>query len=782
MQLAARRQFLYNLPDFPGGEARVHNMRHTAGPFAASLTTGLVLALLLWCGEATVARAPAWTASLASLFFLLTVLLPFSALIALYFSVVAGNMNPYDRLADGISRWGDYLTGPDAARGWRVGNGIFWFGLYLASAIACSYLLSREIAVEIVLPRYQAILSLAATGCSFLVLAPVPRFGLALGRRLEGWATDVPGLRQLWSRPLYPALALVAVVAAVITVFLVAFREAILAAPWQTPTLLLATVLFAMALGGLVSAAFSVRWITICAGTVLFGLTFISALAATRLSSDDAKSRRYFQKGPATGLAYGMLTRLLDRDGDGFMHAFAGGDCAPDDAAISPVSIDVPGNGIDEDCNGSDLVFTALAKGRWDYPLPPGYPEEPLPVILVTADALSANHMGFMGYRRDTTPNLDTLSENCVIFDKAFAQGPSTRLSVAAMMTGLHDTQIERGEGRKVPYPVLPENQTLAELFLDNGYDTVFISPNPYFHSRWKGILQGFATIEKKAASKRMKGVQHTARKMTDAALEHLRKPRKKPLLMWVHYYDMHPPFGQPAGIVSYGKRRVDLYDAEVRLWDSEVTRLLQAVDKKYKRKGYVLVVSADHGSAFDGNHDAHSHGYDLHSAVLHVPLLFCSRQFPPHRVDKTAVGLVDLAPTLVNLSGLEADIPYVGTSLVPLLFGGLEWPDRILFHQFYLAEKIRKGQDPLFAASARNGQYNYMWDRREDEYLLFDYADDPAEESNLLDKRPAIADNMDATLKTWLYRVRNHYMKGHFGSDPTFEDGGSDGSDEIYH
>ena len=279
-----------------------------------------------------------------------------------------------------------------------------------------------------------------------------------------------------------------------------------------------------------------------------------------------------------------------------------------------------------------------------------------------------------------------------------------------------------------------------------------------------------------------MKGVQHNARKMTDAALGHLRKARRNPLLMWVHYYDMHPPFGQPAGEMSFGKSREDLYDAEVRMWDGEVTRLLHAIEEKHGKTGYILVISADHGSAFDKNHDTHSHGYDLHTAVLHVPLLFCSPLFPPHRVGKTAVGLVDLAPTLVNLSGLETDAPYVGTSLVPLLFGDLEWPDRIIFHQFYLAEKIRKGQDPLYAASARNGQYNYMWDRREDEYLLFEYGEDPAEETNLFDERPEMADSMDATLKTWLYRVRNHYMKGHFESDPTFDYGGSDGSDAIYH
>ncbi len=239
---------------------------------------------------------------------------------------------------------------------------------------------------------------------------------------------------------------------------------------------------------------------------------------------------------------------------------------------------------------------------------------------------------------------------------------------------------------------------------------------------------------------------------------------------------------GQPAGIKSFGKRRKDLYDAEVRYWDSEVTRLFDAIHKKHKRTGYILIVSADHGSAFDKNHKKHSHGYDLHTSVLHVPMLICSSKMPARRVEKTAVGLLDITPTLVNLSGLKSDVEYAGTSLAPLLFGGLEWPDRVLFHQFYLAEKIRKGQDPLYGAAARNGRYNYMWDRREDEYLLFDYAEDPYEQTDLMEERTAIAASMDTMLKTWLYRVRNNYMKGHFESDPSFDEGGPYGYDAVYH
>ncbi len=190
----------------------MHGMRNSAGPFAASLVTGLVLALLLWGGELVRYNSPGWLTSFAGLFFLLVVLLPLALGIGTYYAVVSGGENPYVRLADATSSGGRFLSTPDCQKGWRVFNGIFWVFLYLSSTILLSYLLSHEIAVEIVRPRYQAILSLASVAGSVILFLPLLRFGFAIGRRLESRANGIPGLRQLWARPLYPILLLTVVV------------------------------------------------------------------------------------------------------------------------------------------------------------------------------------------------------------------------------------------------------------------------------------------------------------------------------------------------------------------------------------------------------------------------------------------------------------------------------------------------------------------------------------------------------------------------------------------
>ncbi len=751
-----------------------------AGPFSACLVTGLVLALVLWLCEALFGSPPDGSTTLASFFFLLLVLVPASLSAAVFFAVVGGDANPYERLGTVAGRFWSYLVQRDGEAGFRLLNGVLWLGLYGAVAVVAGYLLNREIALEIVRARYQAILAMAATVGTFAVLLPIPLFGLALGRRLAPTAARLPGIAALWRRPLLPAGVLLLGLAAALTAFLVHFHEAVEAAPWQVPTLLVGALLLALALGGLLTATFHFRVATVLTGTLLVLLTLASAVAALGLDRRATKARRYFQQAPATRLSYALVTRLFDRDGDGFMHAFAGGDCAPDDPTISPVAIDIPGNGLDEDCNGADLEFTALERGRWDYPVPEPFADSRLPVILVTADALAGDRVGFMDYDRGTTPNLDRLAEGCVVFEKAFSHGPSTRLSLAATMTGLYDTQVHRGEGRKVPYPLQPENVTLAEIFRDNGYETVFVSPNAYFHSRWKGFLQGFDVVDKSGAARTMKGPVHNADKMTKAAIRQVKKKRKKPLFLWVHYYDMHPPFARPEGGPDLGKGRLDLYDSEVAWWDKYADELFFSIDQQFRKDGYLLIVSADHGSAFDANHRKHSHGYDLHTAVLHVPMLFCSRELAPRRVEETPVSLLDLAPTLVNLAGLESDVPFEGTSLVPLLFEEIEWPDRLLFHQFYLAEKVRKGQDPLYAASVRSGTLNYLWDRRENEYFLYRYDLDPEENRNLVESEPEAAHEMDSILKTWLYRVRNEHMKGHFQTEDGHDDGGPDEDDSL--
>jgi arylsulfatase A-like enzyme len=457
---------------------------------------------------------------------------------------------------------------------------------------------------------------------------------------------------------------------------------------------------------------------------------------------------------------------------------------------VNPAAIDIPGNRVDEDCSGRDESATTTTSAIWDFPLD-GLKEGlrmGLPVILVTNDAMSANNVGFMGYKRPVSPNLDKLAAGCVRFHEAFSQGPSTRISLPSFFTSMFDTQTEFQPVGKNPHPFSPNNLTMAEVFAQNGYETVAVVPKWYFTSMWKGILQGFDEVDERPIKhyNEKKRSTHNAKWVTKSALNQLRKHRDKPLFLWVHYYDVHFPYRQPPGTRSFGPERMDKYDASMLFWDKESAPLFKEIKRQYGKQGYILVVTADHGSAFDERHPKFANGYDLYTATLHIPMLWCGPSFKPQDVRDTPVSLMDVLPTFVNLLGLGGDFTFEGTSLVPLLAGKLDaFAGRHIFHQFFLSEKAIKGKDPLQQVAVRSGTHNYIWNRLQDTRELYEYRKDPWETDNLVGGRAKLTSEMHARLQAWLYRVHKRYnpaLKGHLGAtqeESSAEESGESGGSE---
>jgi arylsulfatase A-like enzyme len=746
-----------------------HVRQGRPGPIVASIITGVFFTLELWAIELWIGGPERIGVALSGLFFLQLVLLPPFMLVGLYLLLVSGRDNPYALAWSKTGSLMQRLLSNVPDRGFALlCAGIRW-GVYLGTVALSAFFLCRWIAQDVIQSKYQAILSVAATfGCLFVSL-PILPLGSALHRRLAPGLAHQRFLARLWSQPLQAVFLLGLACLTIALVVTWVLRGAIAAAPWQIPALLVGCLVLALLAGSQVVRGLSNPAVIWGVAMTVLALAIAPAFAAGSLASRDYSARHYLLESPGTSLAYGLVNHVLDRDGDGFMHGFAGGDCAPDNSRISPVAVDIPGNGIDEDCSGSDLSLLGHEKSRWDHPNPPGFPAGQIPVVLVSSDALSAYHVSFMGYERETTPNLDRWAESCVVFDKAFSQGPSTRLSLASAFTGKYDSQVKRTAGRKIPYPVHKDNTLLAEMFKKAGYETVFVAPNSYFHSRWKGITQGFKVVDK-SASKGQKGdngAVHNADMITESAIHQLRKGRSKPLFMWVHYYDAHPPFGQPSGVPEFGTARKDLYDAEILWWDQEMAPLLDEIDKLYAQTGYLLILTADHGASFDANHKRHTHGYDLHTSVLHIPMLYCSPHLAPKHVQQTPVTLLDMVPTLVNLCGLKApDSGFEGTSLVPLLTGTQEWEERKVYHQFYLAEEHFRDKEALRAVAVRSADYNYIWNRKKDQYHFFNYSTDPFESKSLMDSEVDLAVEYDDLLKSWLFRVHKDGQSGYDTSD----------------
>lgn len=420
----------------------------------------------------------------------------------------------------------------------------------------------------------------------------------------------------------------------------------------------------------------------------------------------------------------------LDRDGAAARLSIGGTDCDDLDPDLSPSAFDWPDNGIDENCNGHDATLAGQGAPVPFPPLPSGLPAHPS-VVLITIDALRADHMSAYGYPRRTTPNLDALASgpDGVRFARAWAHAPSTRYSVPAILTGRYPSTIAWGPPHiHWPPEVLPENHLISEMLRARGYRTTALLSYHYFEPTW-GLARGFDDYDTHLEALHSLGGDpaatsgSSARELADLALTKLATltTGTQPFFLWVHFYDPHfryQPHPPPPGEPPFGDGETDLYDGEIRYTDEHIGRVLTALRTSPAWPSTIVLVTSDHGEGL-GEHGIppdKRHGYHLYANQTQVPLLLrvpgldaavppgtaaaapAASPGGPGRVVTQPVGHVDLVPTLLHLAGGHAaDEPQLpGRPLLPLVTGqpdpGAPGGERVVFQEvMYEGPTVRK-------------------------------------------------------------------------------------------
>jgi len=457
-----------------------------------------------------------------------------------------------------------------------------------------------------------------------------------------------------------------------------------------------------------------------------------------------------------TGLLAGRAQRLLDHDGDGFSRLLGGGDCREDDPAIFPGADDVPGNGVDEDCDGTDLILPPPAVE------PPPPPRLPLHsradllaprhnIILLSIAPLRPDHLGCYGYHRDTSPNIDELARSAIRFANPYSLSNKTPSVIGSLITGKYPSEHQRTFQHFNKF--LPDNITLAERLKYAGFKTSGVGSHWYFLPSF-GISQGIDRWEViYEPGDRMEAVP-TAAKIADRAIAHLQELRRspEPYFLWVHFIDPHKLYIAHDEVPSFGTRAVDLYDGEIRYTDLHLGRLLAEIDGGEDRPRTAVALIADHGECF-GEHGEYFHGWSVHEPQIRVPFLLRVPGLEP-RVVQTRVSLVDLVPTLLDLAGVSPKLteeqdtdpehPLRGVSLLPDLLAGGEWTSRPIYAEVYPGPS----NSAFSAFLVDDLKLIHIWGGNV--YSLFDLAADPGELRDLTRERPDLAASMRQRYQVW--------------------------------
>ncbi len=467
----------------------------------------------------------------------------------------------------------------------------------------------------------------------------------------------------------------------------------------------------------------------------LIGTAFILAVTMGGMlfrASERESSRKV--AGARAGLVGPVLQAgqaLLDFDGDGYARALGGGDCDDADPDVHPGALDLPGDGVDADCDGQDAT-SAMPPPAAMFEAPPSVPAD-LNLLLVTIDTLRADHLSCYGYGRPTSPAIDALAAAGTLFENGWAHAPSTRYSMPAIATGRWPSAITWDES--IWWPRLGANmRTTAEALHEDGYFTAGMFSFSYFaitdhrgFERGMDLYRSDRAVLHVAVNGPMESRGSSSREMTDDAIAFVDAHRDRKFFLWLHYYDPHLSYEPHAEIPSFGTSRVDLYDGEIRFTDLHFGRLLAHLRETGLWDRTAIVLTGDHGEGF-GEHGVTEHGFDLYTAQTKVPFIVRVPGLPPRRV-RAPAGHIDIAPTLVNLARGHAEPSFIGRSLVPDLAGppAADTETRAVFQEV----TSERGKKRAFVTATRHLIWNETPSGTTE---CYDRAQDPAEAHDLWD------------------------------------------------
>jgi arylsulfatase A-like enzyme len=356
-----------------------------------------------------------------------------------------------------------------------------------------------------------------------------------------------------------------------------------------------------------------------------------------------------------------------------------------------------------------------------------GQPDTPPNVVLLIIDALRADIMGCYGFPEATSPELDGIAGDGVLFENAVAQCSWTRPSIGSMLTSLYPRTLGI---YKEEFDILPDEYlTLAEVLGSAGYRTVGITANPNINKVFN-FHQGFDEYaesnviwkwmrpeEGKRVHKEDGGANlPSCLEIYDWVLDRAKNGPEGPTYVQINIMEVHSPYlirkeyaTQFRGIRV--RRHPDYEDKEITacVWGTyaalrqvslDTARFIEELRAVSGWENTLFVITSDHGQGLDSHPGVELsmlHGNILYESQLLVPFILYNpadpERVPAGRRVSRSVRLLDLMPTVLDYAGVDIPGGLIGESLMPLASGGGEGPSlpSVFFAEtdFRRAEKV---------------------------------------------------------------------------------------------
>ncbi len=398
-------------------------------------------------------------------------------------------------------------------------------------------------------------------------------------------------------------------------------------------------------------------------------------------------------------------------------------------------------------------------------------------VILISIDTLRPDHLGCYGYERPTSPTLDNIAADGIVFEDCSSTAPWTLPGHASMLTGLYPST----HGVKDHTRTLGDIPSLATFLKGAGFKTMAIVNSHNIATERYGLTKDFDSFEYVLEQEQIPGklnaqglpalgIGNRGPAITRKALRvlegHQKEAGETPFFLFLHYYDVHTDFtpapkykqmfvepydgpltGNTQQLVGYrvrGETITDddarflrqMYDAEIRQLDDILAGLFSYLDDRGLRENTLVVITSDHGEEY-GEHGGVLHGRSQYQELLGIPLIMRGPSIPPGSTHSGGVSLVDVVPTILKMTGVRTEAEFDGLDLT------LAWlnPDKLNAPRYIFGEADHNNWIEAGGKRAKYADVAWMIRLANDKlhfneitkrYELYNIESDPGEQNDI--------------------------------------------------
>jgi len=394
-------------------------------------------------------------------------------------------------------------------------------------------------------------------------------------------------------------------------------------------------------------------------------------------------------------------------------------------------------------------------------------------VVFITPDQMRADHLHCYGYFRKTSPYIDKMAHEGVLFNRHYTVASWTTPSFCSIMSSLVPS---RHGATLFGSSIADSIPLLSEQFKEAGYRTVAFCNNALAS---KPLARGFDELyegERRRPQNITEHMEFGAQGTNKKIFEWFNQYHGEPFFMWILYFEPHSPYNPPpehdifktssypdetnngydpeknsgrlyrlanAGDKKAVERLNGLYDGKIHFVDHYIGQVLEKLRELDLDEKTLVVLASDHGEMLYEHVDCLTFDHrSLYDSNIHVPLIMRGPSIPKGKSVDAIVSTLDIAPTILEIAGLPPLQGAQGKSLAPLILGKDETVHECIFAEQDILEPLR---------SVRNERYKLIYHLRDKQIQLYDVMVDPGEKKDIADQKPEIVEFLSGKLTDYM-------------------------------